>query len=234
VNIRKGQRTIQTRALQAVSAAAVAASLVAVTACGSSSGNGEEKKTGPQVANDTAAALKGAGSARLQGTQTDGKTTASIDLTLVTDGATGTITQAGQVINLVNAGGSSYVKAPTAFYVAQGATAADAAKVADKWVKLPASSSDFSDFTLTKFAESIPKPDSGGKINDKVTKDKLDGKSVVVLSQTDGSKLYVATSGPAYPLKLVSSGDSKETATFTDFGKKVTVTAPAGAISVSG
>ena len=57
------------RALQGVSAVAVAASLVALTACGSSSsGNGEEKKTGPTVATDSANALKAAGSARLQGT----------------------------------------------------------------------------------------------------------------------------------------------------------------------
>jgi hypothetical protein len=212
----------------------VVVSLVTLSACGSSSsGNGEAKKKGPQVSKDTAAALKAAGSARFQGTETDGESNAAIDLTLVPTGATGTITQSGVTINLINTGGSSYVKAPASFFVAEGATAANAATVANKWVKLPASATDFAEFTLNALSTDLGKADAGFKINDAVTTGKVGDQDAVILKQSDGSQLYVAAKGTAYPLKLVSAGTTKSTSTFTDFGKKVTVTAPAGAIDLS-
>jgi hypothetical protein len=94
--------------------------------------------------------LKSAGSARFQGTETDGANSATIDLQLVPDGAVGTIKQSGLTINLVNTGGSSYIKAPTAYFTSGGAAAADAATVANKWVKLPASATSFAEFTLNQ------------------------------------------------------------------------------------
>jgi hypothetical protein len=213
---------------------ALAASVLVISACSSStSDNGEAKKKGPQVSKDTAAALKAAGSAHFKGTETDGSSTAAIDLQLVADGGIGTITQSGTTINLINTGGSSYVKAPAAFYTAQGASAANAATVADKWVKLPATETSFSEFTLNALSDDLAKPSSGSKIEDAVTTGKVGDQSVVILKQSDGSQLFVASEGPAYPLKLVSAGTTKSTSTFTDFGKKVTVTAPAGAIALS-
>jgi hypothetical protein len=214
---------------------ALAASVLVISACSSStSDNGEAKKKGPQVSKDAAAALKSAGSAHFQGTQTDGANSATIDLQLIPDGGIGTITQAGSTVHLVNTGGNSYIKAPAAFYTAQGATAANAATAADKWVKVPTASNSFAEFTLNALADDLAKPSSGSKIEDAVTKGKLDDQSVVILKQTDGSQLFIAADGPAYPLKLVSAGTTKSTSTFTDFGKKVTITAPAGAISATG
>jgi hypothetical protein len=224
----------QIRSLRAVAAVAACASVLTVSACGSSSsGNGEAKKKGPEVSKDSAAALKGAGSARFQGVETDASNSATIDLQLVPTGAVGTIKQAGVTINLINTGGNSYVKAPAAFFTAQGVTAANAATVADKWVKLPTSAASFAQFTLNALSDDLAKPTSGSKIEDAVTTEKLDKTDVVVLKQTNGSQLFVAAKGPAYPLKLISTGTNKSTSTFTDFGKKVTVTAPAGAIDLT-
>jgi hypothetical protein len=217
-----------------VAAITAAASVLVISACGSSSsGNGEDKKKGPQVSKDTAAALKSAGSARFQGTESDGANSATIDLQLVPDGATGTIKQSGTTVNLINSGGSSYVKAPAAYFVAQGVTAANAATVADKWVKLPASANNFAEFTLNALSDDLAKPTSGSTIDDKVTPGKVGDQSVVILKQSNGSQLFVATDGPAYPLKLVSAGTTKTTSTFSDFGKKVTVTAPADAVDLT-
>ena len=228
------KRNFPHRALRGVTAVAAAASVLVIGACGSSSsGNGEAKKNGPQVSKDSAAALRSAGSAHFQGTETDGSNSATIDLELVPDGATGTIKQSGSTVNLINSGGGSYVKAPAAFFTAQGVTAAQAATVADKWVKLPTSAASFAEFTLNKLADDLAKPTSGSKIEDKVTPGKVGDKSVVILKQSDGSQLFVASDGPAYPLKLVSAGSTKQTSTFSDFGKKITVTAPAGALDLS-
>jgi hypothetical protein len=217
-----------------VAAIAAAASVLVISACGSSSsGNGEDKKKGPQVSKDTAAALKSAGSARFQGVQTEGTNSATIDLQLVPDGAVGTIKQSGSTVNLINSGGSSYLKAPASYFVAQGVAAAKAATIDNKWVKLPKDSNNFAEFTLNALSDDLAKPTSGSTIEDKVTPGKVGDESVVILRQTNGSQLFVATDGPAYPLKLVSNGTSKTTSTFTDFGKKVTVTAPADAVDLS-
>jgi hypothetical protein len=66
-----------------------------------------------------------------------------------------------------------------------------------------------------------------------VTQTKLDGKKVVVITNTkNGSQVYVANTGTPYPLK----GQGKTTAagswTFTDYNAPVTITAPADSISL--
>ena len=219
-------RIPQHLSLRAPGVVVLAASVLVISACGSStSDNGEAKKKGPQVSKDAAAALKAAGSAHFKGTETDGSTTATIDLQLIPDAGIGTITQSGTTINLINSGGSSYVKAPAAFYTAQGASAANAATVADKWVKLPATETSFAEFTLNALSADLAKPSSGSTIEDAVTTGKFDNQSVVILKQTDGSQLFIAADGPAYA-QAGLCGHRKSTSTFTDFGKKVTIQLP--------
>jgi hypothetical protein len=232
VNNGKQDRKVQTYRLRSVAAVAVAGSLLAISACGSSSSdNGESKKKGPAVADDAFAALKKAGSVHIAGetTTTDGKKT-TLDLTLLTNSGTGDITNDGQKLSLVNVDGVSYGKAAAGFYTAQGVTTAIADKVADKWVKLPASAG-FDTFTLTKFAESLEQSDDK-KIDDNVTKGDVDGDKAVIVTQKDGSKLFVASTGDPTPLKI--SGTTKEPGdlNFSDYGKKVDVTAPADAIDI--
>ncbi len=213
---------------------------VALSGCGSSgsSGNGEAKKTGPEVVKDAAAALGAAGAAHLAGTETDSSTKkpVGVDLQLQNDATSGTVTIAGSRVNIVAVGGADYINTTAAFYEQQGASAAAAAKIANRWVKVP-SSSDFDSFTLAAFSKDLADPSQrSSTIEQKVATGKLNGQKVVIVSQADGSQLFVAATGKPYPLKVVDTANSKDgagTLTFTGYGKHVAITAPAGAVTES-
>jgi hypothetical protein len=216
----------------------VAAPLL-VSACGSSSSgsnsNGEAKKAGPQVAKDAAAALGATDAVHVAGTMTDSATKKPVkfDLQLQADGTSGTLAMSGQTVSIISVGGATYIKASAAFYEAQQASPTAAAKLADRWVKAP-TSQEFDSFTLSGLSKSLGEPD--GKIDDAVTTGSLNGQDVVIVSQTDGSKLYVAGTGEPIPLQITNSAKSSDgegTVSFTDYGKHQTIKAPADAIDAS-
>jgi hypothetical protein len=218
-------------------------SLLPLTGCGSSSSgpasNGEAKKTGAQIEKDAAAALASSGAAHLAGTLNAADSTGPVGINfhLQSDGSSGTLNSAGFPVNIVSVGGINYVKAPTGYWVAAKVPSAAAAKLGGRWVKVPTNSS-FSDtstlLSLPSFAASVSKLDPGVTINPKVTTTTLNGQQVVVVSQSDGSQVYVAATGKPYPLKIVSSGTgTKGVATLSGFGKTVALKAPAGAIDAS-
>jgi hypothetical protein len=215
----------------------LSASLLA-TACGSSSsGNGEAKKTGPEVAKDAAAALGASGAVHIagQGVDSSTKKQLTIDAQLQADGTSGTFTLGGTPVNVIEIGNLTYVKTTAAFYESQGAAAAVATKVANRWVKVTGSS-DFESFTLSGISKSLTEPSNGAKINSKVDTGKLGSQKVVIVSENDGSQLFVAATGKPLPLKIVSSAKSSDGAgalTFTDYGKRQSIKAPAGALDAT-
>ena len=70
-----------------------------------------------------------------------------------------------------------------------------------------------------------------------MTTGKVDGKKAVIVTESDGSKLYVAATGKPLPLQLVSSTKSKATNSgslkFINYGKHQTIRAPSGAIDAA-
>ncbi len=209
-----------------------------VSACSGSSdaGNGEAKKSGPEVARDAAGALAATDAVHISGQLTDSSTKARIDVDLVvqSDGTTGTLTYSGQRVSLIIVDGSSYVKASAGFYESQGATSAQSARVADRWVKAPNNQNhSFDNFTLPALSKSLGEPSRDSTIRDEVTTGTLDGREVVIVSETNGAKLYVAADGKPLPLKATSPSGSKDaagTATLSDYGRRQSITAPADAI----
>lgn len=206
--------------------------------CGGSSSNGEAKKTGTEVAKDAAAALGASQAVHVAGQLTDSSTKKpiTVDVQLQDDGTSGKFTFSGQTVQVIAVGGTTYIKTTAAFYESQGTSAAAAAKLANKWVKDP-DASEFNDFTLSGLSKQLSQPSSGSKINDAVTTGKVDGKKVVIASESDGSKLYVAATGKPVPLQLSNSTSSSEgsgSVKFTDYGKHESITAPSGALDVSG
>jgi hypothetical protein len=219
---------------------AVGGSVLVVTGCGSSgpASNGEANKSASQVVKDAGAALVSSGAAHLAGFVPDSSTKKpeNIDLHLQSDGSSGTITALNFPVSIISVGGTSYIKGPTAFWVASKVPAAAAAKLGNRWVKVPADADFSSSFTLSGLASSLNKPDAGVTINPKVTTGKFNGQKVVIVSESDGSQLYVAATGTPYPLRVVSTAKSSGgagDATFSEFGKRVALKAPAGAIDAS-
>jgi|tagenome__1003787_1003787.scaffolds.fasta_scaffold20767401_2 hypothetical protein len=213
--------------------AAIGLAAVLLTACGGSDGNGESAKTGPQVAADAANALEKAGAVHLTGGGTISGQETDLDLHLQGNDAKGTIGQGGQKLQVVATGGKFYVQASTDYWTQSGIPASSAAALAGKWVILPSSATTaLEQFTIPSLADQIRKP-AGAKIKNDVSTGTLDGKKVVVVSQTDGSTLDVASTGTPYPLRTVDKGENPGTVNASDFGKKVTITAPTGALDLS-
>ncbi len=61
----------------------------------------------------------------------------------------------------------------------------------------------------------------------------LDGSKVVVVSYRNGSKWYVANTGPAYPLRGESKGQNVGLLVFTEYGAPLHITAPSNVIDLS-
>jgi hypothetical protein len=206
---------------------------VLLTACGGSDGNGESAKKGPQVAADAASALEKAGAVHLTGTGTSDGAAMKLDLRLQGADATGTITEGQNQIKLVGAGGKLYVQASSGFWSQAGVPESAAGTLAGKWVIVPSSAAgQVLPFTLSSLADQLRHP-TDATVKSAVHTATVDGKKVVVVTQTDGSILDVAATGTPYPLRTVDKGADAGTVDASDFGTKVPITAPTGALDLS-
>lgn len=196
---------------------------------GSSSGSKvEEGKSPTQVLADAKSALFNAKAVHATGSITSSGDTEQIDLQLQDQNIAGSITEAGQKIQIVKDSGTMYLKAPSAFWAKTAG--AQAAALGDKWIKVTAEQAgDLSQLTLQGLAANLNANDS--PLTGTTKKSSVDGRKALLLTQKDGSQLFVADSTSPVPLKIVSHGDSQGTVTFSDYGKVQTIAAPAGAVT---
>ena len=200
-----------------------------LTACGGSPLDG---KTGTQVAASAADALEKAGAVHIAGTVDQNGEKGGVDLHLQGSDSSGSITLSGVKLKLVSVDGTAYLQAPGEYWTSAGLPDQAATMFADKWVIVPAAAADqFSEFSLKGLVDQFRNPDT--KIKDAVSSDTVQGKDVVVVEQADGSTLSVADDEPAYPLELTNKGTSAGTITFSRFGEKKKITAPADALDLS-
>ncbi|MFL6239549.1 MAG: hypothetical protein ACJ735_08705 [Actinomycetes bacterium] len=214
------------------------AALLAVTgaACGGSSDNGVAKKTPDQIIAAMKAALNKNGSFHVAGSGKSGGSGLGVDLNIDAkkNAAVGSLTVNGQRLDLVRIGSAIYIKAPAAFFQAQGAPAAAATAFDNKWLKSTTSSKSFSDLSDVTTVDGFLKPD--GPIT-KGSASTLHGKKVLALVDSKGTSdegtLYVQTTGDPLPVQIVSGGSDSGTLVFDKFGETVTATAPAAAVDLS-
>jgi hypothetical protein len=213
-------------------ALAAAATLVAtgsLAACGGPKLNGEQAKTGNQVAADAVNALRGVSSAHMVFSGPIGNAPATFDLTFKGSDTKGQLSTNGTTFQVIKIGNDAYVKGSKATYTAL-ANAKLADIIGDRWLMLSGDkAANYTSITLSNFTSSL----NSNTWAKAVTQTKLDGKKVVVITNTkNGSQVYVANTGTPYPLK----GQGKTTAagswTFTDYNAPVTITAPADSISL--
>jgi hypothetical protein len=195
-------------------------------------GNGEAAKTGPQVASDAADALARAGAVHMVGTGTSDGQQVSLDLHLQDSDISGTVTMGGQPLELVSTGGRTYAKAAASFWTAQQVPASVARKLGGAWVLLPAEAAAPFDFSLTKLADQLRKPEKT-TWQPQVQKGTYQGQDVVVITESDGSTTDVAAIGTPYPLHSEDKGTDPGTVTLSDFGTKVAITAPPSPIDLA-
>jgi hypothetical protein len=209
--------------------AALLTGALLLTACGGDSPL--EGKNGPEVAELAADALEEAGAVHMSGSMVQDGEETEIDLQLQGDDAAGSITVQGTEIELISVGGDVFLKATEDLLTSFGAPAEAAAEYEGQWIQMPSEdAAEFSDFTLENFVKELRDPE--GEIKDETRSDELDGDSVVVVEQEDGSTLTVADDDPPYPLELTGGGEDEGTITFSNHGEEEDISAPEGVVSL--
>jgi hypothetical protein len=205
---------------------------LALHGCGSGTQtNGLERLSAAEVQQRAAAALKSAKSVHFSGKSAGGR--ASVDVRIQGASSVGTlITAAGRRLAVTRVADATYIKASRLALKALGAPAALSRGGADRWIKLrPQDLTSLRGFSAQDVATQLTRYDM--PVKSSVQQAKLDGEQVVVIRNRDGSKLYVANTGAAYPLRGEFKGPDAGRLDFTEYGADFHITAPVHAISLS-
>lgn len=173
----------------------------ALSGCGSS-GNALAAEPASQVLKATVKAFDSSTSFHLSASGSSDSETFSFSLELFHDGdASGTIDDAGTTIKLIAIGGFVYLEAPTAFWEHGSVPASIVRELNGKYAKLPQSASGSVDqFTYSVLAAKLADPGKG-TLADKGTAT-VDGQRVVDLEYAGTGHIYVADSGPPFPVAI--------------------------------
>jgi hypothetical protein len=219
----------------ALTAAAAMAALVtaAVSGCGGAatstgtSTNGLEKKSGADVLQEAAAALEAAKSVHVHVVGT-GPSSGHFDARLQGGSSTGTFAQSGPQIEFTIIGNVGYIKTDQAGLQQIGLPQQVQRHDAGRWLEVRAQ--DFTGLTLAALAPQLTT--YNGPLEPKARQATVNGRKVVVISWRNGGKLYVANTGPAYPLSGELKGQNAGRIKFTEYGAPLHITAPSNAIDL--
>lgn len=254
-----GVRT-KRQAAGALLAMAVAAMTVAV-ACSSGAGksngpatvhvsaspNGEASKTGPQVLADATNALASVPVVRLTGTQTTEGETQQIELRVQSDGVTGSVQTPSGTEQLLAVDGKFYLKNLQALGGPSLLPKALASALQGRWFYIDpsdnggmnAGGSADEPMNIKGFAAGLRQLDKGVTVDPAVTTDTVNGQQAVVVSESDGTRLYVSATGEPLPLKVVGKNNDEDAGlaalgevTFSYGDDPVQLRAPSGAVSL--
>ena len=184
------------------------------------------------------AALTSSAAARsflVKGTVDIPKENFAVDLTVgAARMAEGSLTINGGTVQIVEIGNTSYFKADTTFWT-QNAGATAAQLLAGKWVYGPTSSSPFSGFkgflSPRGFIKLFFNSDQGPFTKSAATT--VDGTHVIPVMANGPGTLYVAAASPHVIISAQGSkGSSRASLSFSQYGRAVHPSAPAGGISL--
>jgi hypothetical protein len=121
-------------------------------------------------------------------------------------------------------GDNAYMKAGKRGWAAMGNPPDTQGLLANKWVKSGSARQMLTPFSLATFASELTAEElaHGGT----VTQSTLAGQKVVVVTYPDGSKLYAANTGRAYPLRFDAAGSVGGRRDFSEYGATFHITAP--------
>jgi hypothetical protein len=223
--------------------AALAAALV-IAACGSSSSggshstsvasNGVASKSPQQILNAAVAAAESAGSVHVSGTLHE-QSNIGLDLDLVTGkGAAGTISQGAPRFRLIVAGGNFYFQGNRAFWLHASHSQAAVQLLLGKWIRYPSAGAQFASVahltSIKALMDALVK--SHGTLS-KGSTTTVAGQPAIALNDSNGGKLYVATAGKPYPLKLLAKHSTGGEVSFTQYGHSFTIAAPQHSINAA-
>jgi hypothetical protein len=206
--------------------AMVALVTLVLTGCGGGTEtNGLEDKSPAQIQEEAAAAIKGAKGVHVMGTSITEGTPAQVDLRIENGSSSGSITLEGADFEITRVGEVIYVKADEAALENLSLPRELHRLGADRWLKLaPEEASGLEGFSLDSFAQQLMMNESA--LETEAEQTELDGRRVVVISMQDGSRLYVANTGPAYPIRGELKGANEGRIDFSEYGVDFEITAP--------
>ena len=214
----------------------VAALPFALGACGGSSPHGLAAKSPEAIVAAATHAIEQVRSVRVSGSVNDASAKDEIrfDLDLVSGrGAIGSVSEHGLAFRLVTLGNTAYVKATPAFWQQFGGTGV-AAQLHGRWLRAPADRGDFASFaSLTNVHELLARLLAGHGALTKGATSVIDGRRVIAVH--DASRqgtLYVATSGPPYPVRIENGSSDGGQIDFGRFDAPVRLRAPAQSVSI--
>jgi hypothetical protein len=221
--------------LLALLALLLAAALAACGGGSSSSGNGIAGKSPSAILAATKVAADEAKSVHVSGSLVSGGTPITLDMNLLAGkGGRGKLSQNGLAFELIDVGGTVYIKGSSTFYKHIGGSAA-AQLLQGKWLKAAANSSDFSSLgQLTNLRQLIDQTlGDHGTLTKGATSTVNGVKAVGLTDKTEGGTLYVAASGKPYPVEITKGGSANGTISFDNWNQPLTLSAPANAIDIA-
>jgi hypothetical protein len=125
---------------------------------------------------------------------------------------------------MITVSDTAYLKAGKRGWAAMGNPPDTQGLLANKWVKSGSATDMLTPFSLASFASELTAEQftHGGT----VTQSTLGGQKVVLVTYPDGSRLYVADTGPAYTLRFDAAGLIGGRRDFSQYGAAFHITAP--------
>jgi hypothetical protein len=185
--------------------------------------------TGQQYLQAARDAFAGATSVHITGTAVRGADAYVVDARLAgAGGGTATITTSGQTVDVIRIGGDAYVGGDLAFWQSVTGDPARARSMVGSYVRTSATNGNFGSFVAftqpATYAAVLPAPAGPATVGAATT---IDGRGAVAVRDSAGTTLHVATTGPAYPLRLDGlAGGQVVFLDFTDYGQPVQLTPP--------
>jgi hypothetical protein len=195
--------------------------------------NGIAKMTPDQALAAAKKAVAGATSVHIYGSGKDGTNSLQLDLKLVKgEGGAGHFAANGLDFDVVRIAQKAYFRGDKAFWAHFTTSAAIQQRLAGKWIAAPANKGDFAPLAaitnLVQLADQTIAAPGPFEMGDKT---EINGRQAIAINDTsDGATLYIATTGPAYPLKLTAGQGTSGTITFADWDQPVLLSAPAKAV----
>ncbi len=208
-----------------------------VTGCGGGDKtNGIEKLSAKDALAKVKTATASVKSVHVKGTINQSGKPLTLDVSVGSSAAEGSIGVGGGTMDLRLVDGTTYFRGDSKVFAAFGANAAQSSIAAGRWIKDTSSNGPAGSFSSfldeQKLFDALLTPQ--GTITKGGTAT-VNGKKAVVLvdSSSAGGKLYVADTGEALPLRIERTGSNGGRVDFLDYGVDVQVDAPSGAVDIS-
>jgi hypothetical protein len=189
--------------------------------------NGLEKMSATTVTHAAIGMLSQASSVRVQGTMIGGVPAETFDLRYEGTSVSGSYVDKNSTYEYIAVGKHSYLKTDAAGWTAMGNTRDVAEMMAGHWQRTGSAPSGNEWPSRAIFVGELGMREAAPDAT--VAQTVLDGHRVVVVTYDDGSKLYVANKGPAYPVRFDATGDGGGRRVFSQYGTQFHIAAPKNA-----